>query len=173
MMPPPSSAGRACSPDAIGPLTVDAELRDVVTHRAMHRPRDPGIYRAPHIVVRKGFSRAPVAGLCRVRRGVHRRPVRSRRTASGRGRSESRCGCAELVAGPVLVFHDLELVGSRAGTDPPERDSIAPDSDHRERLAARHPAGGIGCRSGRKRMAGTAGTTPCSRPTTCGRPKST
>ena len=48
-------------PDAIGPLTVDAELRDVVTHRVMHRPRDPGIYKAPHIVVRKGFSRAPVA----------------------------------------------------------------------------------------------------------------
>lgn len=47
-------------PDAIGPLTVDAERREFVTDPVMHRPRDPAIYRAPHVVIRKGFSSAPV-----------------------------------------------------------------------------------------------------------------
>ena len=47
--------------DEIGALTVDAEPRDFVTDPVMHRPRRTAIYRAPHIVIRKGFSSAPVA----------------------------------------------------------------------------------------------------------------
>ena len=52
---------RLLQPDEIGPLTVGAEARHVVTHPVMHRPRRTDIYRAPHIVIRKGFSSAPAA----------------------------------------------------------------------------------------------------------------
>jgi hypothetical protein len=47
--------------NSVEPLFVRQDSLDVVTESVMHRPRDPRIYRAPHVVLRKGFSDYPVS----------------------------------------------------------------------------------------------------------------
>lgn len=42
-------------------LRLTAAPSETVTDSVMHRPRDPRIYRAPHVVMRKGFSDYPMS----------------------------------------------------------------------------------------------------------------
>jgi hypothetical protein len=46
---------------SVGPMHLLSAPSEVVTDAVMHRPRDPRIYKAPHVIMRKGFRDYPVS----------------------------------------------------------------------------------------------------------------
>ena len=46
---------------SVGPMRLVSVPSEVVTDAVMHRPRNPRIYRAPHVIMRKGFRDYPVS----------------------------------------------------------------------------------------------------------------
>lgn len=46
---------------SVGPMCLTSMLSEVVTETTMHRPRDPRVYRGPHVIMRKGFRDYPAS----------------------------------------------------------------------------------------------------------------
>jgi 16S rRNA G966 N2-methylase RsmD len=49
------------STSSVGSMRLLFDSSEVVTDTVMHRPRNPQIYRAPHVIMRKGFSDYPAS----------------------------------------------------------------------------------------------------------------